>query len=126
MEVLLWILAGLLAFVFVVAGLMKLATPHTKLTENPNMAWANDFSPGAVKIIGFVEIAGAVGLILPPILGIAEWLTPLAAAGLALNMLGAFATHVRRKDPTQAIIPPVVLGLIAAVVATGRFWIEPF
>jgi hypothetical protein len=62
----------------------------------------------------------------PAVLGVAEWLVPLAAAGLSLTMLGAFSTHVRRGDPRVAWMPTVVLGVIAVAVAVGRYWIEPF
>lgn len=126
MDLVLWFLAGLLAAAFAAAGLMKLLTPYEKLTANANMAWAADFTPAQVKLIGLVEVAGAVGVVLPAVLGVAEWLVPLAAAGLSLTMLGAFSTHVRRGDPRVAWMPTVVLGVIAVAVAVGRYWVEPF
>ena len=61
---------------------------------------------------------GAIGLIVPWLTGIAPILTPLAAVGLALVMAGAVATHVRRKEQ---FVPPLVLGIIAVVVAVLRF-----
>ena len=126
MDMLLWLLAGILALAFVAAGAMKLVTPHSKLVQNPNMGWATDFSPSQVKLIGAVEVLGAAGLVLPPIVGAAEWLVPLAAAGLALDMLGAFSTHLRRRDLVAVRVPAAVLGLMALVVAVGRYWVEPF
>lgn len=119
MNVVLWVIAVLLALVFLIAGLMKLAQPKEKLAAS-GMAWTEDFSAGAVKGIGVLEVLGALGLILPAISGIAPVLTPLAALGLALVMVGAISVHVRRKE-NQPIIINVVLLVLAAVVAWGRF-----
>jgi uncharacterized membrane protein YphA (DoxX/SURF4 family) len=120
MNIALWVVAGLLALAFAGAGFMKLATPKEKLAQNPNMGWTQDFSAGLIKFIGAAEVAGALGLVLPQAFGIAEVLTPLAAVGLVVTMLGAIVTHVRRKE-NQAVIGPVVLGALAAFVAVGRF-----
>ena len=120
MNVVLWIAAGLLAVLYLFAGGMKLATPREKLLENPNMGWAADFSEAAVKGIGAVEILGAIGLILPWALDIAPVLTPLAATGLVLVQAGAIVVHARRKE-TKALPMNVVLLLLAAFVAVGRF-----
>ena len=119
MNVVLWIIAGLLAVAFAGAGLMKLAQPKAKLAAS-GMAWTEDFSDGQVKGIGAVEVLGALGLILPAALGIAEILTPLAAAGLALTMVGAAITHLRRKEGSMVPIN-VVLGGLAVFVAVMRF-----
>jgi uncharacterized membrane protein YphA (DoxX/SURF4 family) len=116
----LWVVAGLLALVFLGAGFAKLTQPKEKLQANPNMAWTEDFSPGMIRTIGALEVLGGLGLILPELTGIAPALTPLAAVGLALVMLGAAVTHTRRKE-TQAIAVNVVLGALAAFVAVGRF-----
>ncbi|ADJ46388.1 DoxX family protein [Amycolatopsis mediterranei S699] len=120
MNVVLWIAAGLLAVMYLFAGGMKLATPREKLLENPNMGWTADFSAAAVKGIGAVEVLGALGLILPRALDIAPVLTPLAATGLVLVQAGAIVVHARRKE-TKALPMNVVLLLLAAFVAVGRF-----
>ncbi len=119
MNVVLWIIAGLLAAAFAAAGLMKLTQPKPKLAAS-GMAWTEDFSDGQVKGIGAVEVLGAIGLILPAALGIAEILTPLAAAGLAITMVGAAITHLRRKEGSMVPIN-VVLGGLAVFVAVMRF-----
>jgi len=67
-----------------------------------------------------VEILGAIGLILPAALGIATILTPLAAAGLALTMVGATLVHARRGEKSNIPVT-LVLGALAAVVAVMRF-----
>ena len=117
MNVFLWILQILLALVFGSAGVMKVSQPKEKLAKN--MAWVEDFSPGMVKFIGAAELLGALGLILPAATGIALILTPLAATGLGVVMIGAIITHIRRREP--AALVPAVLLVLAAVVAWGRF-----
>ena len=115
----LWIIAGLMSAAFAGAKLMKLAQPKEKLASS-GMAWTEDFSSGTVKLIGALEVAAAIGLILPAALGIAPILVPLAALGLVLLMIGAAVTHARRKE-TSNIAVNVVLLLLAAVVVWGRF-----
>jgi uncharacterized membrane protein YphA (DoxX/SURF4 family) len=125
MNIVLWILAALLAAFFLAAGGMKLAQPKEKLAASPNMAWAQDFSPGMLKTIGALEVLAAVGLILPAALGIVPVLVPLAALGLVLLMVGAAITHARRGE-SRAIVMNVVLIVLAAVVAWGRCGPFPF
>ncbi len=98
---------------------MKLAQPKAKLAAS-GMGWTEDFSDGAVKGIGALEVLAALGLILPAVLGIAPVLVPLAAVGLALLMIGAAVTHARRSEQ-QMIGVNVVLLILAAVVAWDRF-----
>lgn len=119
MNVVLWIVAGVLAVAFLAAGLLKLTQPRKKLAAS-GMAWVEDFSDGAVKGIGALEVLGALGLVLPAALDIAPILVPLAATGLAAIMVGAMITHARRREP-PAIAVNVVLFALAAVVAWGRF-----
>ena len=118
MNIVLWILAGLLAAFFLAAGLTKVSQPKEKLATN--MKWTEDFSAGTIKLIGTAELLGAIGLILPAVLDIAPILVPLAATGLAVIMIGAIITHARRKEPQPIIINTVVL-IIALVVLIFRF-----
>jgi uncharacterized membrane protein YphA (DoxX/SURF4 family) len=118
MNIALWIVQVLLALAFGMAGLMKLTQPKEKLAGQ--MAWVEDFAPNTVKGIGALELLGALGLILPLLTGILPWLTPLAAAGLVLTMLGAMATHLRRHENLR-IVGNLVLLLLAAFVTYGRF-----
>jgi uncharacterized membrane protein YphA (DoxX/SURF4 family) len=120
MNIVLWVLAALLAFVFLGAGAMKLTQSKDKLAANPNMAWTGQFSAGTIKLIGLLEVLAAIGLILPAVLDIASALVPLAAVGLVLLMIGAALTHARRKE-NQAAVINVVLLVLAAAVAVGRF-----
>ena len=119
MNITLWIIAGVLAAAFAAAGLMKLAQPKAKLAES-GMAWTEDFSDGQVKLIGLVEVLGAIGLIVPAVTDIAPVLTPIAAAGLALTMLGATVVHARRGEKSNIPVT-LVLAALSAFVAVMRF-----
>jgi len=119
MNIVLWIVAGLLALAFLAAGLMKALRPKEALVTS-GLAWVEDFSPGMVKAIGVLEVLAAIGLILPAALDIAPIFVPLAALGLVLMMIGAVVVHVRRNE-YQAIAPSAVLLLLSAFVAWGRF-----
>lgn len=120
MNVFLWVVAGMLAVLFAVVGIGKLTQSKEKLMAQPNLAWTEDFSPGTIKLIGAAELAAALGLVLPPLTGIAPVLTPLAASGLVIVMAGAAVTHARRGE-ARVIPVNVVLGVLALVVAWGRF-----
>ncbi|MBU2670348.1 DoxX family protein [Actinoplanes bogorensis] len=119
MNVVLWIIAGLLAAAFLAAGLMKVVQPRAKLAES-GLGWVNDYTDIQVKLIGAVEVLAAIGLTLPALLDIAPILVPLAATGLVIIMVGAIVVHARRKE-NQPLIANVVLLILAAVVAWGRF-----
>lgn len=124
MNIVLWIVAGLVAAAFLGAGSLKLA--QGKKVEEKGMAWARHFSDAGVRGIGLAEVLGALGLILPAVTGIATWLVPAAAIGLVVTMIGAVVVHLKDKEGPQAFVAPAVLGLLAAFVAVGRIWIEPF
>lgn len=118
MNVVLWILAGLLAAAMLGAGVMKVARTREQL-QSSGMTWVEDFSPAMVKVIGVLEILAAIGLVLPALLDIAPVFVPLAALGIVVVMVGAVVVHVRRKE-TATMAPAVVLLVLAAVVAWGR------
>lgn len=117
MNITLWIAAGLLALAFLGAGTMKVLRSKEQLA-GAGMAWTEDFSAAMVKTIGTLEILGALGLILPALTGILPVLVPVAALGLAVTMAGAIIVHLRRRE---TIVPPLVLLVLAAFVAIGRF-----
>ena len=114
MDVALWIVSGLVAFAMLAAGGMKLVTPRAQLANR--MTWARTWTDGRVKLLGVAEVLGAVGLIVPRVTGIAPVLTPIAAACVAVLMLGAVKTH---RDLGEPIVAPAVLALLAVVVALG-------
>ena len=111
-----WALQILLALAFAAAGTSKLTNSRTDLIAN-GMHWAEGFTDTQVQLIGAAEVAGAIGLIVPAATGIVPVLTPVAAAALTLVMAGAVMTHVQRGEP---FIPPLVLGLLSALVAYLR------
>jgi uncharacterized membrane protein len=117
-NVVLWILPWLLAVAFAVAGVLKATQPKEKLAQQ--MPWVEDFSQATVRFIGVAEFLGALGLVLPALTGIAPILTPLAATGIAVIMLLAALVHTRRKEPS-GVATTVVLLVLAAIVAWGRF-----
>lgn len=117
MNVALWVVQGILAGAFLVAGLQKLLRPREALARS--MGWVEDFQHTHVRGIGVAEVLGALGLVLPGLTGVAPVLTPVAAIGLALLMLGAAATHARRGE-WPLIVVNVLLGGLAAFVAWGR------
>ncbi|MEZ4376306.1 MAG: DoxX family protein [Polyangiaceae bacterium] len=115
MHLALWIASGLLAFAMLGAGAIKLLTPRVKLMEK--MKWAKTWSDGNVKLLGLAEVLGAIGLVVPYGTGILPILTPIAAACLAVLMIGAVKTHLDLKEPALA---PGLLALLALFVALGR------
>ena len=118
MNVVLWIISGLLAAAFLAAGLTKLTQPAEKLETT--MPWTKGVSAGSVKTLGALEILAAIGLILPGVVKTAPVLVPLAATGLVIVMIGAAVVHARRKE-NPMILTNLVLLILAAVVAWGRF-----
>jgi uncharacterized membrane protein YphA (DoxX/SURF4 family) len=118
MNITLWIIQILLALVFLAAGLTHAGRPRLALAGR--MAWVEDFTDVQVKGIGFLEVLAAIGLVVPPLLHVATFLTPLAGLGLVLLMAGAGATHLRRGELPNAAGNAVLL-ILAAVVAIGRF-----
>lgn len=116
MNIALWIIQGLLAFAMLGAGTFKFVTPYAKLTEK--MKWALTWAPGRVKLLGFSEILGAIGLIVPWVTGIAPILTPVAAVCVLVLMLGAVKTHFDLKEP---VVAPAVLSVLAVIVGVARF-----
>ena len=114
MNVALWIAQVLLAALFLFAGVMKLVVSIESMQGPMPM-------PGMfLRFIGVCETLGGLGLLLPGLLGIATWLTPLAAVGLVIIMIGATAVTIAGGDLVTSLIPAVV-GVAAAFVAYGRW-----
>ena len=119
MNTFLWIIQGMLAAVFMMTGIMKLVQKKEAMADK--MGFVEDFSQKQVTGIGVLELMGAMGVILPWATGILPWLTPLAAVGLAMTMVGAFLTHLRRKELVPMGIMNIVLFSMALFIAYGRF-----
>jgi uncharacterized membrane protein len=106
-----WIVAGLLALFYLYGGGVKVARSREQL--RPMMAWVDSTPMPAVRAIGLIEVLGAIGLILPPLTGIAPWLALAAAVGFVLLQLGATRVHLNRGDRRIAL--NVTLLLVASV-----------
>src|SRR5256885_12566419 len=112
-RVTLWLIQGLLAALFLFAGGFKLALPLAALAK------LSPLPDPFLKFIGVCEVSGALGLILPGLVRVREGLTPLAAAGLVVIMLGATIVTVATQGLAPAALP-LVVGILAATIAWGR------
>ena len=118
MNTALWVVQGLLAVLFVLAGAFKLFTPLKSLEKK--MLWVQMYPSWAPKALGLAEILGGVGLVLPWYLGIVPVLTPIAGLCLDVLMVGAALTHLKLKEsPLPAVIP----GALSLVVFVGRMYL---
>lgn len=122
MNIVLWVIQVLLALAFLGAGIMKATQPIDRLKKN--MSWVEGSSPTIVRLVGVLEILGGLGLILPAATRILPWLTPVAAIGLVLTMIGAVIVHLQRKEAAQVGVP-IVLLILALVIVYGRFVLLP-
>jgi hypothetical protein len=113
----LWIAQGVLALVFLFTGGSKMAMPADVLAAQSHL-------PGLfMKFIGVCEILGAFGLILPGLLHVRPGLTPLAAAGLLIILIGATVSTAILMP--VALPMPIIIGLLTAYVAYGRWRLAP-
>ena len=118
MNTALWIAQGLLAAIFLFAGGMKLILPIEEMTKQIPM-------PGLfLRFIAVCEVLGAIGVILPWLLRIRPGLTPLAAAWLVIIMIGATVVTLATAGVAMALFP-LVVGILAAFVACGRWRLAP-
>ena len=120
MNLALWIVQALLAAVFLFAGGMKLIMPIEEMLKQMPLPLPGWF----LRFTGVVEVLGAIGLILPRLLRIRPGLTPLAAAGLVIVMIGAVVYTLAAGDVASALMP-LVVGLLCAFVAYGRWRLAP-
>ncbi len=115
-NVLLWIVQGTLALLFLFAGGMKQLMPPAALARQSGV-------PGwFMRSIGIAEITGGLGLVLPGVFGIKRGLTPLAGVGLLLLMVGATVVSFLRLGAAAAILPIAVGVLLTAVISGRRHW----
>jgi len=120
MNIALWIVQGLLAALFLFAGGMKLVMPIEEMLKQMPIPLPGWF----LQVTGIFEMLGSIGVILPWLLRIRPGLTPLAAAGLVIVMIGATAYNLAAGDVATALIT-LVIGLLCAFVAYGRWRLTP-
>ena len=121
MNIALWIAQVLLALDFGIHGWEMVSLTMTPLM---GFTYIKDIPSRTRRFVGVAEILAAIGLILPSLTGILPWLTPLAAVGLTIIMIGAIPFHFRRKEYFNIGLNVVLLAL-AVFVAYGRFVIMP-
>jgi len=124
-NLLLWIGQILLALAFLVDGYIH-TLGFSQSSVRPGMGWLADVGRDRMRIIGGLETLGAIGLIVPAATGVLPWLTPVAASCLAILMTLAAVYHLRRPGEGQNVVLNVILGVIAVLVAYGRFVVAPF
>jgi len=113
-NLLLWVVQGVLAALFLFAGGMKLVMPVEMMIKQ------TAFPSLFLRFIGVAETLGALGLILPWALRVRRELTPIAAVGLTVVMVGAFVVTIH----TNGFLPastPLIVGCLLVVVARGRW-----
>jgi len=121
----LWIVTGLLAAVLLVST-SKMFVPRERIASVGHAGeWVLDFSPGALRVIGTLELLAAAGLVLPAVLDIAPVLVPVTATCVAALFVGAATMRLRRGE-RATIVPDLVYLALAVFVAWGRFGPEPF
>ncbi len=118
MNTLIWVAQGILAAVFLAAGLLKLTNTREALKDKT--PYVEDFTDSQVKAIGTLEVLGAVGVVLPAALKVLPVLTPIAACGQALTMVAAAATLIRRGEYSHVPLNIFIFAL-AIFVAVERF-----
>jgi uncharacterized membrane protein YphA (DoxX/SURF4 family) len=120
MNIALWVIQALLAALFLFAGGMKLVLPIEEITKQMPLPLPGWF----VRFTGVVEVLGGIGLILPWLLRIKPGLTPLAAAGLVIVMIGATVYTLAAGQIASAFFP-IVVGLLCVFVAYRRWRPSP-
>jgi uncharacterized membrane protein YphA (DoxX/SURF4 family) len=118
MNIAVWIIQGILALMFIMAGMMKSTQPKDKLVKS--QPWVNDFSLQTVRFIGISELLGAIGIIVPQLTGIYPILSPIAAVGLAVIMVLASAYHLPKKEYKEVGFNTILL-ILTVIVAIYRF-----
>ena len=111
-----WIVAGLLAVFYVYSGGIKAV--RSKEALRPMMGWVDDMPFAAVRAIGILEVLGAIGLIVPPLVGVAPWLAFAASIGLVLVQVGAAVVHLRRGEKVWMNAVLFVIAAVAVWLAT--------
>ena len=122
MNIALWVLQVVLGIFFVVHAYLLLRPPASLQS---GMNYILEMPAGLRRFAAIAEGLAGLALVFPPLLRVLTWLTPLAAAGLVLLMLGAIVFHLRRREYPNVGFN-AVLGVLAAVVAWGRFGPYPF
>lgn len=118
MNTIIWVIQCISATIFSIDGLLKLITPKEILEEK--IGWVKDYHNSTVRIIGFCEFMGAIGLVVPMALDVFPIITPIAAVFLVIIMLLVARVHLIRKE-YKKISMDLLFFVMALLVAIGRF-----
>lgn len=118
MNALLWTLQVLLAAIFLASGLAKISMPRERLLATGQTGIA-PFPMPVVRVTALCELLGAIGIVLPRLVGVAQFVIPAAATGLAIVMVGAMASHAHLREP-RSVAVNVAIFVAAVTVAVGR------
>jgi DoxX-like family len=121
MQVAYWIVAALLALLYLYSGGLKVARSRDQL--RPMMGWVDSVPLRLVRTIGVLEVLGALGLLLPPLTGIAAGLALAAATGLALIQVGGISLHLSRGEARVIWLNIVLLALAAVEIWLSTTWL---
>jgi hypothetical protein len=117
LEIAVWVASALLAVLYLIAGGTKAVSAKETLQAQPRMAYIRDLSAAQVTAIGLLEVAGAVGVILPRLTGILPWVSAVAAFALAVVQVVAIVVHLRRGE--HSLVFNGVLLVLALAVGAG-------
>jgi uncharacterized membrane protein YphA (DoxX/SURF4 family) len=120
----LWILAGFLAALFLGTGVLKLTRSRDEIIAE-GLTWAEDYTEPQLRALGWAEVLGAVGLVVPPLVGFGI-VTPVAASCLTVLTIGALVVHVRRREFLPDALRTIALIVMCVVLAYWRFGPEAF
>jgi hypothetical protein len=118
MNTALWIVQGIVAAVFAFSGSQKASRSRNALVASGQTGVQNLSMP-FIRFIAWCALFGAVGLLLPGLVSIAVWLTPIAAAGFAIIMIGAASIHRKLREPRSVAVNCILLGLNVFIIV-GR------
>lgn len=121
MRVAYWIVAALLAVFYLYSGVLKVVRSKDQL--RPMMGWVDTFPLPFVRTIGLLEVLGALGLILPPLTGIAVGLALVAAVGLVLIQVGALSLHLSRGEIKVIGLNIGLLALAGIAIWLSTTWL---
>ena len=107
------LLGFVLGLLFLGTGGLKLMVPHRE--GMARFGWIEEVPPRWYRLAGWTEIAGAIGLMFPTMVQAVEWLTPLAAAGLALQMVLATGLHLRRREWPAASGTVILIAMLVGI-----------
>ncbi|NLU84657.1 DoxX family protein [Rhodococcus sp. HNM0569] len=126
MNTALWIVTAVLAIAYAIGGATQILLPRDRYRAlAASQHWVDEFSAAHIKAIGTIKFIGAVGLVLPPLVGVATVLSPLAACGLMLFMAGAATIRFMRSE-WGYMVGDVLFLAAFAFVAWGRFDLAPY